>query len=425
MLKVKARDLAGAFRCGEYRRYRGIMRKVPGAESSNDAQMIASAITAADGNVDAISSIISIPISYRDYLTVRAALYNKIVKQNMKFKFKELISALYDITDFPTDATKELRKREDILLFSRFFYSNDMTPEPYEKLNDTVMAGCVSVEDEHDIIYKGIREFKRTRKEGRKNVSYLEPRPFVEIVRFFPSAPFVTQTGKGVDTGTGKRLELYAMLKAAFEKYGDMMPENTLFLASYYYLSKTSDADYFKDKGKFDSDFFSGRGGNIVSLSASAADVGMLIDSAGPMFFSYASGESVENKVCDGCSFKPACKGKAAPLPLPESERKMKSLPILSEEQKAAVNALSGNVRCEATAGSGKTSVMAYRIVKLLENGVAPEDIGCFTFTNLAAREMRDRISDYCSDSGIDADISRMTISTLHSFGYSLTSSHG
>lgn len=168
MLKVKARDLAGAFRCGEYRRYRGIMRKVPGAESSNDAQMIASAITAADGNVDAISSIISIPISYRDYLTVRAALYNKIVKQNMKFKFKELISALYDITDFPTDATKELRKREDILLFSRFFYSNDMTPEPYEKLNDTVMAGCVSVEDEHDIIYKGIREFKRTRKEGRK-----------------------------------------------------------------------------------------------------------------------------------------------------------------------------------------------------------------------------------------------------------------
>lgn len=420
MLKVKARDLAGAFRCKKRRDIGKVMRKVPKTESSSDTQMIASAIAAADGDVDTISSIVSVPISYKDYLNVRAALYNKIVRQNMKFAFKPIVSALYDITDFPTEATKELRKKEDILLFSRFFYSNDMTPEPYEKFEDVVMAGCVSVEDEHDVIYKGIREFKKTKKEGKKNAVYSEARPFVEIVRFFPSSPTVSQTGKGIDTGTGKRLELYAMLKAAFEKYGREMPNNTVFLASYYYLSKNSDADYFKGKGKFDGNFFSGKGGNIVSLSASAADVGMLIDSASTMFFSYASGEDVDGKICDGCGYKAVCKGKATPLPLPENERKRKALPDLSDEQKAAVNALTGNVRCEATAGSGKTSVMAYRITKLLEKGVSPEDIGCFTFTNLAAREMHDRIADYCMDSGITADISRMTISTLHAFGYSV-----
>ena len=422
MLKVKAGELAGAFRCKKRREIGTVIKKVPKGADTNQAQMTALTITAADGNVDAIESIVPVPISYRDFLSVRYLLYNMIVRQNLSYDFKTLISALYEIADFPTEATKEMRKKEDILLFSRFFYSRKMTPEPYEKLDDTVMAGCVAVSDDHDLVFKGTREFKRTVKTGKKNVAYSETLPFVEVVRFFPSSPSVTQTGKGVDTGAARRLELYSMLKASFEKYGKEMPENTVFLASYYYLSKNSDSDYFKGKGKFDGDFFSGKGGNIVSISATAADVMKLIDSAAPMFLSYSSGEDVDDKVCDGCSFKSVCKGKAAPLPLPESERKRKSLPELSDEQRAAVSALSGNVRCEATAGSGKTSVMAYRITKLLERGVSPEDIGCFTFTNLAAREMQDRIADYCMDSGITADISRMTISTLHAFGYSVIS---
>ena len=145
MLKVKAGELAGAFRCKKRREIGTVIRKVPKGSDTNQAQMTALTITAADGNVDAIESIVPVPISYRDFLSARYLLYNMIVRQNLSYDFKALISALYEITDFPTEATKEMRKKEDILLFSRFFYSRKMTPEPYEKFDDTVMAGCVAV----------------------------------------------------------------------------------------------------------------------------------------------------------------------------------------------------------------------------------------------------------------------------------------
>ena len=63
---------------------------------------------------------------------------------------------------------------------------------------------------------------------------------------------------------------------------------------------------------------------------------------------------------------------------------------------------------------------MAYRIMNLLKAGVQPEKIGCFTFTNAGAGEMRDRIKGFCGLAGIDVDFDKMIISTIHSFGDSL-----
>ncbi|MFN7612975.1 MAG: UvrD-helicase domain-containing protein, partial [Alphaproteobacteria bacterium] len=47
-----------------------------------------------------------------------------------------------------------------------------------------------------------------------------------------------------------------------------------------------------------------------------------------------------------------------------------------------------------AHAGSGKTYVLARRVVRLLVDGAAPEHILCLTYTNAAAAEMRARILD-------------------------------
>ena len=58
--------------------------------------------------------------------------------------------------------------------------------------------------------------------------------------------------------------------------------------------------------------------------------------------------------------------------------------------------------------------------MNLLKAGVSPEKIGCFTFTNAGAGEMRDRIKGFCSIAGIDVDFDKITISTIHSFGDSL-----
>jgi DNA helicase-2/ATP-dependent DNA helicase PcrA len=64
----------------------------------------------------------------------------------------------------------------------------------------------------------------------------------------------------------------------------------------------------------------------------------------------------------------------------------------LNPEQLAAVTAPPGQVLVIAGAGTGKTRVITYRVVYLIETGVRPEHILLLTFTNKAAREMMSRV---------------------------------
>ncbi len=84
----------------------------------------------------------------------------------------------------------------------------------------------------------------------------------------------------------------------------------------------------------------------------------------------------------------------------------------LSERQKEAVLHKEGPCLVLAGAGSGKTRVLTERIVNLINNGVRPQNILAITFTNKAAREMRERVY---KSIGNDAD--SIFIGTFHSFG--------
>lgn len=83
---------------------------------------------------------------------------------------------------------------------------------------------------------------------------------------------------------------------------------------------------------------------------------------------------------------------------------------------KAATCSL-GPKRCNAAAGSGKTTTYAHRVVFLKANGVKEENIMATTFTKKAANEMRERIEKVARKNDIDINTKEMWIGTFHSLG--------
>ena len=88
----------------------------------------------------------------------------------------------------------------------------------------------------------------------------------------------------------------------------------------------------------------------------------------------------------------------------------MISLKSLNEEQKKAVKQTDGPIMIVAGAGSGKTRVLTYKVAYLIDMGVNPENILALTFTNKAAKEMKERIHEL-----VGSKASSIWMGTFHS----------
>lgn len=90
-----------------------------------------------------------------------------------------------------------------------------------------------------------------------------------------------------------------------------------------------------------------------------------------------------------------------------------------NDKQKEAILKTDGPILVIAGAGSGKTRVLTTKIAYLVENGIPTDNILAITFTNKAAKEMKDRVINMLGSEGYS-----IRISTFHSFGVYLMQKH-
>lgn len=99
----------------------------------------------------------------------------------------------------------------------------------------------------------------------------------------------------------------------------------------------------------------------------------------------------------------------------------MSILNKLNQKQREAAEKIEGPLLILAGAGSGKTRTITYRIAYMInEKGISPYKILAVTFTNKAAKEMRERVELL-----IGEDAHKAMISTFHSFGVRLLRVYG
>jgi len=92
----------------------------------------------------------------------------------------------------------------------------------------------------------------------------------------------------------------------------------------------------------------------------------------------------------------------------------------LNPAQREAVRYDAAPLLVLAGAGSGKTRVITAKIAHLVERGIAPSRIVAITFTNKAAREMRERAQSALARAGAADAASKISVSTFHAFGLSI-----
>ena len=94
-----------------------------------------------------------------------------------------------------------------------------------------------------------------------------------------------------------------------------------------------------------------------------------------------------------------------------------------TENQQKAITTSGKNIIVSAGAGSGKTAVLTERVLRLVKEGIKPNNLLILTFTNAAAKEMKERIKSKLIKENFEEEASLVDssyITTFDSFSLSI-----
>lgn len=241
----------------------------------------------------------------------------------------------------------------------------------------------------------------------------------VEAIKIRTGKSDCSKAGKARDKNLLNNLELYALFCYArhigslrgWDKFPD--PDHNRFKGSYYFLRKEADRT---TTHHFEEGFF--EGSNMKHIATLTGDAKKIDDIYEPQVQEYIIGEECSGEQCEGCERYELCNFTEAPLKTKE-ERREKSLDdlSLSPAQEKVVQHRKGIMRCNAGAGSGKTTVVALNTAFMIAEGIDPSSILLITFSNAGAGEMKDRTRSYLKGLGINMDVDEIKIVTFNEFG--------
>ena len=97
-------------------------------------------------------------------------------------------------------------------------------------------------------------------------------------------------------------------------------------------------------------------------------------------------------------------------------------MPTWTNEQLLAINEEGKNIIVSAGAGSGKTAVLTNRVIRKIKSGVKINELLILTFTNLAAKEMKERIKKNLKKEGLMEEYNSIDSAYITTFdSYSLS----
>ena len=241
----------------------------------------------------------------------------------------------------------------------------------------------------------------------------------VEVVLYRLGKPTVTQKGRKQDASVNNCLELYFLLRYA----RTLVPAGKIWKvkASYYFMRKTTDtADTLSDM-----DFFSGNGGNVVTLEEVWSDT--MGDTPNDEMFrdqleTYTEGSDMCGEDnCRYCKMYTQCFWQKLPEKYEEKTLSGKQGKIVpSDAQQRVIDFREGYCKVNAGAGTGKTECMTERGARMFEAGTDPHKMLFITFTEAGATEIKERLAKKASARGLNIGTDDIQAMTFNSFDFQI-----